>query len=177
MADNEALRALQTRLAERMQQAREVQPGRSWLAVSCAGLGLLLPLPQAGEIFDQGELLPVPHSQPWFSGVVNHRGNVCAVVDFARFLGLSEPAGGAAASQGQPRLVALNEALGAQAALRVDRLDGLRHEAELTPVESDDNAAQPAFAPARWRDAQGRVWQEINLAELARHGQFLAIAG
>lgn len=174
MSDNEALRALQTRLAERIQQVREVQPGRSWLAVSCAGLGLLLPLPQAGEIFDQGELLPVPHTQPWFSGVVNHRGNVCAVVDFARFLGLPEAAD---ALTGRPRLVALNEALGAQAALRVDRLDGLRHEADLTLVESDDNAAQPAFAPARWRDAQGREWQEINLAELARHGQFLAIAG
>lgn len=177
MADSEALRALQTRLAERMQQARNEAPGRSWLAVSCAGLGLLLPLKQAGEIFERGTVVPVPHVQPWFCGVVNHRGGVCTVVDFARFLGL--PARGEAAAPGRsaPRLVALNEALGINCALLVDRLDGLRHEAEMGPIESDDNAGWPAFAPARWRDAAGRVWQEINLAELARHGQFLAIAG
>ena len=35
----------------------------------------------------------------------------------------------------------------------------------------------PRLRLHRWRDAAGRVWQEINLAELARQAQFLAIAG
>jgi twitching motility protein PilI len=177
MADKDALRALQTRLAERMQQVRDERPGLSWLAVSCAGLGLLLPLKQAGEIFDPGVIVPVPHTQAWFRGVINHRGGICTVVDFAGFLGLRgrddpPPPGDNA------RLVALNVALGVNCTLLVDRLEGLRHEADLTRIESDDNAAaRPAFAPARWRDAAGRAWQEINLAELARQSQFLAIAG
>jgi twitching motility protein PilI len=38
-------------------------------------------------------------------------------------------------------------------------------------------APRPEFAAGgRWRDADGRVWQEIDLAALARHEQFLAIA-
>ena len=50
MANKQALRDLQTRLAERMQQVRTEQPGVSWLAVDCAGQGLLIALHQAGEI-------------------------------------------------------------------------------------------------------------------------------
>ena len=176
MANKDALRDLQTRLAERMQQVRDERPGQSWLAVDCAGLGLLLPLKQAGEIFDVGTVLPVPHTQPWFKGVVNHRGGICTVVDFARFLGLRTGAGGAARPE-DARLVALNSSLGLNLALLVDRLEGLRHEAGLQRLDCDDNVPLPAMAQTRWRDAAQRVWQEINLAELARQPQFLAIAG
>lgn len=176
MADKNALRALQTRLAERMQQVRDERPGLSWLAVSCAGLGLLLPLKQAGEIFELGALVFVPHTQPWFGGVVNHRGGISTVVDFARFLGLRGPTDSLPAGD-TARLVALNASLGVNCSLLVDRLEGLRHEAELEAIESADNDARPAFAPARWRDGKGREWQEIDLAELVRQSQFLSIAG
>ena len=40
-----------------------------------------------------------------------------------------------------------------------------------------ESAPKPAFALARWRDAAGRHWQEIDLAELARLPQFLAVIG
>lgn len=175
MADPDALRELQSRLAERMAQVRTEEATRSWLAVSCAGLGVLLPLKQSGEIFKPGQVMPVPHAQAWFMGVQNHRGSICTVVDFARFLGL-RAAGDAPAPADQAQLVGLNASLGVNCALLVDRLEGLRHEAELVPDESDDNGLRPAFAQARWRDGAGRHWQEINLAELARQAQFLAIA-
>ena len=42
----------------------------------CGGLGLLFPLPTAGEIFPVGTLLPVPHTQRWFMGVANLRGGL-----------------------------------------------------------------------------------------------------
>ncbi len=173
MANKQALRDLQTRLADRMQQVRSETPGVSWLAVDCAGQGLLLSLKQAGEIFDLGPLLPVPHTQPWLAGVVNLRGGVFTVVDLARFLGLRQAA---PAVQPQARLVAFNAALGINGALLIDRLEGLRHAADLqASEESTDNAARPAFALARWRDAAGRWWQEIDLAALAQSPQFLAI--
>lgn len=175
MANKDALRALQTRLAERMQQVRTEQPGVSWLAVDCGGQGLLFPLKEAGEIFDTGTMVPVPHTQPWFSGVVNLRGGVCSVVDMAAFLGLRE-AGGPLPEHA--RLVAFNAALGVNGALLVDRLEGLRHAADMQATEeTDDNGSRPGFAPARWRDAAGREWQEISLAGLAHAPQFLAIAG
>jgi len=175
MANKQALRDLQTRLAERMQQVRAETPGVSWLAVDCAGQGLLLSLKQAGEIFDLGPLLPVPHTRPWLAGVVNLRGGVFTVVDLARFLGLRNDTP-AATAKGQARLVAFNAVLGINGALLIDRLEGLRHAADLkADEESTDNAARPAFALARWRDAAGRWWQEIDLAALAHSPQFLAI--
>ena len=51
MANNEALRELQSRLAERLQAARTQARPASWLAVECGGHGFLFPLQQAGEIF------------------------------------------------------------------------------------------------------------------------------
>ena len=174
MANKQALRDLQTRLAERMQQVRTETPGVSWLAVDCAGQGLLLALRQAGEIFDLSALVPVPHTQPWLAGVVNLRGGVFTVIDLARFLGLRAEA--AVGLRDHARLVAFNTALGINGALMIDRLEGLRHAADLqAEEESTDNAARPAFARARWRDKAGRWWQEIDLAELARQPQFLAI--
>ena len=197
MANKQALRDLQTRLAQRMQLVRTEQAGVSWLAVDCAGLGLLIALRQAGEISTPGELLPVPHTQAWLAGVVNLRGGVCTVVDLAAFLGLRDgisaqpPTRPSGQTPNQPRLVAFNAALDINAAVLVDRLEGLRHavdlqrEAEPTPESPDNGAAapgghatgKPAFALARWHDAAGRMWQEIDLAELAKLPQFLAVTG
>ncbi len=174
MAKREALRELQGRLAERLQQARtEVRPV-SWLAVESAGVGLLVPLPSAGEIFPVGTLLPVPHTQPWFLGVANLRGGLHGVVDLARFLGLPDPVA-ADAPRDQSRLVALGGALGLNCALLVDRLAGLRNSEQLRADDAAETVARPDFAGALWRDAQGRRWQALDLAALARHEQFLSI--
>lgn len=174
MANREALRELQSRLAERLQRSRtEVRP-QSWLAVECAGLGLLFPLPTAGEIFPVGGLLPVPHSQAWFLGVANLRGGLHGVVDLAAFLGLRAPIARDAVRE-QARLLALNPRFGAHCAVLVDRLAGLRSAGQMQ-AQDDDGVARPAFAGARWRDEVGREWQEIDLSALARNGQYLSIS-
>ena len=177
MANKQALRELQTRLAERMQAARTQPRGQSWLAVECRGHGLLLPLEQAGEIFALVPLLPVPHVQAWFAGVANLRGGLHGVVDLARFLGLPEQAI-AEAGRDQARLIAFGAALGLNGALLVDRLAGLRGSDQLHSqpdgmLEAD--AARPSFAPTRWLDADGRSWQALDLGALARDVRFLSI--
>ncbi|MEO5771025.1 MAG: chemotaxis protein CheW [Burkholderiaceae bacterium] len=178
MANKQALRELQTRLAERMQAARTQPRGQSWLAVECRGHGLLLPLEQAGEIFAMSALLRVPHTQPWFVGVANLRGGLHGVVDLARFVGLGDRPLEAGARD-QARLVALGVPLGLNVALLVDRLAGLRAIEQLQPDSGASDAAaaadRPAFAPALWRDAQGRRWQALDLAALARDVRFLSI--
>lgn len=174
MANREALRQLQNRLAERLQAARTETRGLSWLAVECAGHGLLLPLATAGEIFPAGALMPVPHTSPWFLGVANLRGGLHGVVDLAAFLGLRAPLARNAVRE-QARLLAFNPSLGSYSAVLVDRLAGLRSAHQLT-AEPAQETPRPAFATAVWRDEQGRAWQEIDLAALARHEQFLAIA-
>ena len=177
MSNREALRELQGRLASRMQAARTEARVQSWLAVECAGQGLLFPLHEAGEIFSVGSVLPVPHTQPWFAGVANLRGGLHAVVDLAKFLGLQRPASPLAGDAA--RLLALNPSLGVNCALLVDKLAGLRNADQLSAEPADDAAPaeRPAFAGARWRDTDGRVWQEIELAQLAGHEQFLGVAG
>lgn len=186
MAKREALRELQSRLAQRLQQARTEVRTASWLAVECAGVGLLMPLPGAGEIFSVGPLLPVPHTQPWFMGVANLRGGLHGVVDLAAFLGLRAPIARDAVRE-QARLLAFNPRQGSHCAVLIDRLAGLRNAEQLVREEGSADAAEageegaapprrPAFAGPCWVDAGGRSWQEIDLAELARNEQFLAIS-
>jgi twitching motility protein PilI len=175
MANREALRELQSRLAERLQAARTETRVVSWLAVECAGAGLLVPLASAGEIFPPGALLPVPHTQAWFLGVANLRGGLHGVVDLGAFLGLRPPLARDAVRE-QARLLAFNPKLGSHCAVLVDRLAGLRSQQQLQR-EPAEVASRPEFAAGgRWRDADGRLWQEIDLAALARHELFLAIA-
>lgn len=172
MAKKEALRELQSRLAERLQAARTQQRGSSWLAVECSGRGILFPLREAGEIFALSPLVPVPHTHRWFMGVANLRGHLHGVVDLAGFLGIK--ASDAVPAQGQ--LVGFNQSLDLNCVLLVDRLAGLRSEEQLQR-ESDDGQARPAFVGARYRDGSGRLWQELSLAALAGDEAFLRIVG
>lgn len=175
MAKREALRELQSRLAERLQAAMTEVPSASWLAVQCGGQGLIFPLRTAGEIFTAAGVLPVPHTQPWFLGVANLRGGLHGVVDLAAFLGLRSRRLALDNLGEQARLLALNPTHGGHCALLVDRLAGLRNPGQLTRLP-DPTGPRPSFAGALYRDMQGQVWQEIDLAALAQQEQFLGIA-
>jgi len=173
MANKQALRELQTRLADRLQAARTQARGQSWLAVECSGRGFLLPLREAGEIFALAPIMAVPYSHRWFLGVANLRGHLHGVVDLAAFLGVKSPEAG----RDQSRLVGFNQTLDLNCVLLVDKLSGLRSDTELT-VEPDDEARmRPAFVGARLRDASGRLWQELVLSALAGDEAFLKIVG
>lgn len=125
MANREALRELQTRLASRLQAARvEGTSVSSWLAVESAGSFYLLPLGQSGEIFSWVSVQPVPYTQSWFLGVANLRGGLVGVVDLAGLLGATAPRTEQALTESS--LLAFNAALDVNAALLVDRLAGLR---------------------------------------------------
>ena len=172
MANKQALRDLQSRLAERLQAARTQDRGKSWLAVECSARGFLFPLRDAGEIFAMAPLAAVPYSHRWFLGVSNLRGHLHGVVDLAGFLGLKT----GEVSRDEARLVGFNQALDINCVLLVDRLSGLRSEEDLQP-EADEGVARPAFAGSRYRDASSRVWQELNLVALAGDEAFLGIVG
>ena len=172
MANKEALRDLQHRLAERMRSARSQPVAASWLAVECAGTAVLLPLQDAGEIFPLSALHQLPHANPWFAGVANLRGALHSVIDLAAFLGLRSET-----LSSERRLVALNPHLEMHCAVMVDRLLGLRHAQDLTVLQDEPGSQQskPAFAGARLQDMGGRSWQVIDLRALARYEGFLKI--
>lgn len=173
MANKEALRELQSRLAERLQAARTQDRGKSWLAVECSGRGFLFPLKEAGEIFALSPIVPVPHAHAWFLGVANLRGHLHGIVDLAGFLGVK----GSEAPGQQSRLVAFNASLDINCALLVDRLSGLRSEQQLKPHAEAASGPRPFFVGARYTDDTGRTWQELNLAALAADDAFLRIVG
>jgi twitching motility protein PilI len=181
MANKDALKALQHRLAERLRLARELPPTRNWLAVESAGHGFLLPLAHASEIFPMVALQAVAHCQPWFLGIGNLRGQLHAVVDLAAFIGLPKVAGHRAAAsrtpdfRGNGHLVAMGNTLQINAALLVDRLLGIRKPDELK-ASPQTGTIRPHFVIHEWLDTNGRIWYELNLAALATDEVFLKVA-
>lgn len=175
MANRQALRDLQVRLANRLQTARTEGMAVSWLALRAGGHNYLFPLNQAGEIVPLVNLQPVPYALSWFRGVINIRGNLFGVVDFSRFIasqGGPEPVEPPAA---EPSVVSLNAVLEVNCTLQVDVLSGLRGVDAFTATATVPDGA-PAFFGNRFIDASGAHWQEINLRVLSQSAQFLSIS-
>lgn len=175
MANREALRELQSRLASRLQAARNEGQSVAWLAVEVAGRPFLFPLSQSGEIFPWGSVQPVPYTQPWFLGVANLRGGLYGVVDLAAFVGTPQPATPVRAGGAESSLLALNAALEVNCALLVQRLSGLRGVDAFT-ASSEAPEGSPAYFGHVYVDAKGVHWQEINLQLLAQSPEFLSIS-
>ncbi len=180
MANRQALRELQSRLASRLQTARSEGASVAWLAAEAGGVSYLFPLSQAGEIFPWSSIQPVPYTAGWFLGVANLRGGLAGVVDLVQFTaaaqGLPAPAARSEAALAETSLLALNAALGAQCALVVDRLAGLRGGEAFVSVRPRADDLPPWFGHA-YVDADNRAWQEIDLQALALHPSFLSING
>jgi twitching motility protein PilI len=181
MANREALREFQNRLAQRFLAVQATGVAASWLAVECGGQGLLFPLSHAGEIFSWTKVRPVPYVKPWFLGVANLRGGLFAVIDLARFLraGAAPDANSAKPPRtegdlAQCHLVAFNPALEAGCALLIDQLTGLRAPESFARSEAPP-AGLPGYYGHVYTDAQGRRWQEINLQRLSLDPAFLGI--
>jgi twitching motility protein PilI len=175
MANREALRELQSRLASRLQAARTEGTQASWLAVEAAGKRYLFPLAQSGEIFPFASPQPVPYTQAWFLGVSNLRGGLFGVVDLASFVAGQAPAPRSDAIRAESRLVALNTMLEVNCALLIDRLSGLRN-LDGFSSSSEPPAGSPDYFGSGYTDASGAYWQEINLQALSQQPQFLSIS-
>jgi len=175
MANREALRELQSRLASRLQAAKTEGVQSAWLAVEAAGQKYLFPLTQSGEIFPYAATQPVPYTQNWFLGVANLRGGLFGVVDLASFVAGRAPAQRSDAGRAESRLVALNAQLEINCALLIDRLAGLRGmDAFTSSTERPEGA--PEYFGSGYTDASGAHWQEINLQALSQQPQFLSIS-
>lgn len=175
MANREALRELQSRLAAKLQVARTQGVAPSWLAVETGSKKYLFPMGQAGEIFPWVATQPVPYTQAWFLGVANFRGGLVGVVDLASYVSGQRSLPKTELARKESRLVAFNSALEVNSALLIDRLAGLRNqEAFVDFVERATDA--PDFFGNQYIDKAGASWQEINLQSLALETRFLTIA-
>ena len=174
MANRQALRELQNRLAERLQVARAQGVAPSWLAVEAGDKKYLFPMEQAGEIFPWVATQTVPYTQSWFLGVANLRGGLFGVVDLASYVNGQPLAAKTELARKESRLVALNSALEVNCALLIDRLAGLRNQAAFKDF-SEKATDAPEFFGNQYVDHNGVVWQEINLQLLAQQTHFLTV--
>ncbi len=167
MAQRISLRDYQRELAERLRQADSARSA-SKLGMQVGEQSWLVDLVEAGEVLPVPPLTAVPLTRPWFRGVANVRGNLYSVLDFAAFIGAGVSAGGE-----QARLLLLGERFRSAAALLIDRSLGLRNPAQLQarPAET----GRPAWIRAEYHDEAGARWSELDVAELVRHPEFLAV--
>ena len=174
MARREAIRALQTRLAERLQAARAEGASMAWLAVRCGERNYLLPLSQSGEIHSAAGLQGVPYTRAWFLGVLNIRGGLFGVVDLNGFEASDRGVAPVRTQSTQASVVTFNPALDVNCALWVDALLGLRGTDAFTASQASDEASPPYWGSV-YTDAAGLRWQEIDLRALTRVPAFLNI--
>ena len=173
MPAREALRAMQERLARRLQAGPAENGQARWLAVRAGGGGYLLPLAQAGEIFPYAPPRQVPYTRGWFLGVAHLRGGLWAAVDLGGFVADAAP--DRAEAEEAARLITFHPGLEVNSALRVDGLAGLRGPQDFAATAPPPPGA-PAWFAACYGDTQGRAWQALCLAALAREPRFLALS-
>ncbi|CAM8670931.1 CheW Chemotaxis signal transduction protein [Comamonadaceae bacterium] len=173
MANRDALRELQARLASRLQAAKTEGMSVAWLAVQAGARKYLFPLGQSGEIVPVSHLQAVPYSVDWFLGVMNIRGGLFGVVDLAAYLA-QDGVGSRQVVAGEPSVVTLNAALDVNCALQVDVLSGLRGADAFTQSHGPAEGS-PSYLGNVFIDSAGESWQEINLRVLSQSPQFLSI--
>lgn len=175
MANRQALKELQIRLAERLQLAKTQGVSPLWLAVEAGSKKYLFPLAQSGEIFPWVSIQTVSYTQAWFLGVANLRGGLYGVVDLASYVSGQASLATSEFARSDSRLVALNSALEVNCVLLIDKLAGLRKQDAFIDFSAREPDA-PAFLGNQYLDLNGASWQEINLQLLAQEIHFLTIA-
>jgi twitching motility protein PilI len=165
------LRSFQQELATRRAAKTTAQVESSRLGLQCGDARWLIRLSDAGEVIAIPPIVSVPLTHRWFLGLANIRGNLYSVIDFAGFLG--EPV----VLTSLARLILLHARTGEQnAGIVVERVLGLRNLGGMRPADEQvTQAAAPAWHAQRWQDADGDIWQEIDLGKLARDPAFLQV--
>jgi twitching motility protein PilI len=169
MAKRISLREFQENLTQRLASASRSGVGHALLGIASGGNHWLLDLSDSGEVVPFSELTPVPLTKPWFAGIVNIRGTLYSVVDFAAFCG-REPT----RRNANARLLLVGARYGSNSALLVDRTLGLRNMDVLEIVHTDEENKIP-WVSNTYQDAQGRHWTRLDLQELLADPAFLDV--
>ena len=163
-----SLREFQEYLGKRLTSAARGEVSSALLGVQSGNESWLLNLSDSGEIIPLTTLSAVPLTHPWFSGIANIRGNLYSVVDFSAFRG-DEPT----PANPNARLVLIGTRFGANSALLVTRMLGLKPADAFTAVDAP--GAQPAWVDGVWEDASGKRWRKLNVPGLLSDAGFMHV--
>jgi twitching motility protein PilI len=139
------------------------------LAFRIGNIGYLVSMMAVGEIVPLGELATVPWTQPWYRGLSSVRGRFLGVIDLAQF------GGGAPTIEPRPQLLVLADPLKSGVALIITRAFGLRNLKNLQFMGELNDPHRP-WEVARFRDQDGSILTELDLARLVAFERFRAIA-
>jgi twitching motility protein PilI len=169
MARKSSLREFQRNVAERLRDPSKLRAFASKLGFQIGEENWFVSLADVAEVIPVPAFVPVPQTKAWFQGVANVRGKLYAVADFSAFQG------GAPIAQGmERRVVLINERLLEASGIIVSRMLGLRNPETFTREEGLD-AARP-WVKGRYRDPNGVLWSELDIAILAKSASFLEVA-
>jgi twitching motility protein PilI len=162
-----SLREFQQGLAQRLREAQAEAEPTSRLGVQAGNGNWLLKLDDAGEMLPLPEISSVPLTKPWYMGLANIRGVLSSVVDFAAFAG-----GEVTSRTPECRLLLIAERFQSFSGLVISRMLGLKNVQTMEPVQEAVN--RPWIAGA-FRDAEGRLWHELDVGALVAHEDFLHV--
>jgi len=168
MAKKTSLRDFQEYLAGRLLGAAQGRGASSWLGVRAGDDNWLIDLSDSGEIVQAPKLTAVPLTRPWFAGIANIRGSLHAVADFSVFCG-----GAPTPRNNNTRLLLVGSKHGANAALLVTRMLGLKNPDDFATAGADP--AAPAWGAVRYTDSQGGVWRKLSVRDLLADNDFMNI--
>lgn len=114
-------------------------------------------------------LCRVPLTKRWYSGIVNVRGNLYGMVDFADFCGL-----GTTPRSSENALLLCGQRHGVNSGLLVSRVVGLRNAHDFKAVEATN--AGKAWEGGVFEDRDGRRYSELNVTNLLCDPEFLNVS-
>ena len=168
MAKQISLREFQQGLAQRLREAEAQAEPTSRLGVQTGNRYWLLKLDDAGEMLPLPEISSVPLTKPWYLGMANIRGVLASAVDFGAFMG-EEPT----VRTPECRLVLIAERFQSFSGLVISRMLGLKN---VQVMQASEGMADRAWVGAAYRDGDGRLWHELDMAALVAHDDFLYVA-
>ena len=166
MSKRFSLREYQESMLVRMKGVTETSQADARLGIEVGGKAWLVDLADAAEVLPVPKIQQVPLAQNWYRGVSNVRGNLMSVVDLQAFMGE-----GAQTVGHLSRLLLVQHRVLPHASLLVGRMLGLKHLSAMTKTAIEPDAK--AWVAARYQDAAGQEWRELDIKRLAVEPSFL----
>jgi twitching motility protein PilI len=168
----QSLRDYQRQLAERTTSAQASAAASSrQLGFLAAGSGWLIHLNEAAEIMPVPAMTPVPGTQAWFLGLINHRGKLTGVIDFEDLLGARS-----SSHKTLGRLIVLSDRFPTACALRVAAVTGLMEFSDASEREADQSPAAAINVKPIWQGEclriRGKSWHRLDVLALMADPRF-----
>lgn len=167
MAKKFNLREFQTTLSQKLQAAASRDNTGSRLGFRVGDVNWLVSLADTEEVIPVPTIVQMPGARRWFRGVVNIRGNLFAVSDFADFMGQ-----GVTKDHVDCRLLIPHHDFGVNAALLVRGTLGLKNINHFE--ERTAHAAHPWIA-RQYADDLGADWCDMDFGQLLGNAEFLKV--